>query len=325
MRYCGGNGVEIQGGNSHGLLSCDIYSMGRGGAVIAGGDRKTLTPGGHFVENCHIHDLSRIDHTYTPAVKMTGVGNRIAHNLMHDIPSSAINLGGNGHVVEFNEVHHVVVESDDQGGVDMFGNPTFRGNIFRYNYWHHIGNWQHVGEELSCGAAGIRLDDAISGVLIYGNVFYKTSSGRAGFGGVQIHGGKDNVVDNNFFIDCATAISFSPWGEKRWQQYNAKSLQSPEIDTALYLSRYPDLARLSEDHDVNVVCRNLVVQCGDFLRRDRGLALCYDNFVTAGDPGFVDAAHGNFQLPDDAPGADWAGFAPIPVAEMGIYRDEFRK
>ena len=157
----------------HGILSCDIYSLGRGGVALAGGNRKTLSPGRHFVENCHIFDLSRIDHTYTPAIVLSGEGNRIAHNRLHDIPSSAMRVSGNHHVVEYNDVYRVVLESDDQGGVDMWGDPAFRGNIFRCNYWHHIGNWRHPNEGPDCGQAGIRLDDAISGVLIYGNIFYR--------------------------------------------------------------------------------------------------------------------------------------------------------
>ncbi len=34
---------------------------------------------------------------------------------------------------------HVVTESDDQGAIDMWGDPTYRGNIFRYNYIHDVG------------------------------------------------------------------------------------------------------------------------------------------------------------------------------------------
>ena len=52
--------------------------------------------------------------------------NRIAHNLIHDAPHQAVFVGGNDHVFEFNEVHHVVLESDVQGGVDVFGNPITR-------------------------------------------------------------------------------------------------------------------------------------------------------------------------------------------------------
>ena len=94
---------------------------------MSGGDRKTLTPGGHFVENCDIHDFSRLDRTYTPAVLIEGVGNRIAHCHLHDAPHSAIRLEGNDHVLEFNEVDHVVLEADDQGGFDEWFNPSYRG------------------------------------------------------------------------------------------------------------------------------------------------------------------------------------------------------
>lgn len=324
VRRCGGNGVEIHRGRGHGLLSCDVYSMGRGGAMLSGGDRKTLTPGEHFVENCHIHNLSRIDHTYTPAVKMGGVGNHISHNLMHDVRSSAIRLGGNDHLVQFNEVFDVVWESDDQGGADMFGNATYRGNVYRYNYWHHIGTGPMGtgpdGEEPSCGRAGIRLDDAISGTLVFGNVFYRCSAGRLGFGGVQIHGGKENLVQNNVFVDCAAAISFSPWGEARWKQFTRDALQSPQIDKALYLKRYPKLARLSEDHDVNTVSHNLVYGCGELLRRDGGRTRLQGNIVVAEDPGFADAAGGDFRLKGKQP----PGFRPIPFDQIGLYRDAYR-
>jgi hypothetical protein len=324
VRRCAGDGVVIDGGAGHGILSCDIESMGRGGTRVTGGDRKTLTPGGHFVENCHIHHLSRIHHTYTPAVYLVGVGNRIAHNLFHDIASSAINLGGAENVVEFNESYNVVTESDDQGGVDMFGNPTFRGNVYRYNYWHHIGDWQGTSPWPLGGQAGIRLDDAISGVLIYGNVFFRCSSGHWGFGGVQIHGGKDNVVDNNLFVDCKTAVSFSPWGEKRWQQYTAHTLESREIDRALYVARYPALAELSQNHDANALSRNVVYACGQFLARNGTANEFADNCVTARDPGLADAATGALALRPDAPVLDRCGLAPIPFGEIGLYVDRYR-
>ncbi|NQU22713.1 MAG: right-handed parallel beta-helix repeat-containing protein [Candidatus Nealsonbacteria bacterium] len=324
IRRFAGNGVEIRGGRNHGLLSCDVYSMGRGGVSVVGGDRKTLTPGGHFVENCHIYNLSRIDHTYTPAVLMTGVGNRIAHNLMHDVRSSAIRLGGNDHVVELNEVYDVVWESDDQGGADMFGNATYRGNVYRYNYWHHIGD-SRDGEEPGCGRAGIRLDDAISGTLVHGNVFYRCSAGRLGFGGVQIHGGKENRIENNVFVDCMAAISFSPWGEARWKQFVAAALDSPEIDKTLYLTRYPQLATLAEDHDVNTVARNLAYRCTEFLRRDRGYTKATDNLVTDDDPGFADAARGVFRIEGEPAALKRIGFQAIPFDEIGLYVDGFRK
>ncbi|MBN1341048.1 MAG: right-handed parallel beta-helix repeat-containing protein [Phycisphaerae bacterium] len=326
VRRFGGNGVTIDGGMHHGLLSCDIHSMGRGGAHVMVGDRTRLAPGHHFIENCHIHDLSRVDHTYTPAVGGRGVGMRIAHNLMHDVRSSAINFTGNDHVIEFNEIHDVVLESDDQGGVDMFGDPTYRGNVYRYNYFHHIGHWRDPSSGPACGQAGIRLDDAISGTLLYGNVFYRCSAGKVGFGGVQIHGGKENIVDGNVFVGCMAALSFSAWPEARWREHVKKSLEGPEIkdNLALYVSRYPALARLSEDCNVNMIWRNLAYRCGEFIRRDPRRLDLIDNCVTNDDPGFVDAAGGRFQLKEGAPGWARTGLRAIPFDEIGLYRDEYR-
>jgi hypothetical protein len=315
VRDFAGTGIEINGGHRHGLLSCDIYSMGRGGSIVRGGDRKTLSPSGHFIENCDIHDLSRIDHTYTPAVALSGVGTRIAHNRLHDVLSSALNIGGNDHVVEYNEVFNAVSESDDQGGVDMYGDPTFRGNIYRFNYWHHIGNWRAIGEQPKCGQAGVRLDDAISGTLVYGNVFERCSTGKEGFGAVQIHGGKDNIVDNNLFIDCAAALSFSPWEDQRWRNYVAPYMTNSEIDATLYLERYPALGSLAQNVNTNAVYRNLLVRCGEMLRHPPKTIEALDNTIVSG----ADASLRPDQLAFNRP-----EIAPIPVGEMGLYQDAFR-
>jgi Right handed beta helix region len=312
VRRCAGNGIEIRGGQHHGLAACDIYSMGRGGTLVSGGDRRTLVPGEHFVVNCDIHDLSRIDHTYTPAVLLEGVGHRVAHNRMHGIGSSAMRVEGNNNLIEYNEIYDVVTESDDQGAVDMFGNPTYRGNVYRYNYFHHIGNWRARGEQPKCGQAGIRLDDAICGTLIYGNVFERCSAGKLGFGGVQIHGGKDNIIENNLFVDCAAAISFSPWDSGRWRQFVKAALASRDVDRELYLQRYPELARLSEDPNLNHIRRNLVYRCGELFRRPPKNLDASDNAVLPETEFAWEPPRFQLHRP---------GFDPIPWAEIGMYVD----
>jgi hypothetical protein len=275
------------------------------------------------VENCHIHHLSRIDHTYTPGILLDGVGHRIAHNLIHDVASSAMRVGGNDHLVEFNEVHRVVLESDDQGGVDMWGNATYRGNVFRHNYWHHMGNWDRRGEEVPTGQAGIRLDDAISGVLVYGNVFQRCSAGTVGFGGVQIHGGKENVIDQNLFVDCGAAVSFTAWGERRWRESIKNALDDPAIDRELYLQRYPALARLAEDHDVNTVSRNVAVRCGRLLLRDPGRTEAVDNRALDGATDLREDPDGRLLWSDEL--ATRLGLSAIPFERMGLGDDRYRR
>jgi len=324
FRQLGTNGVIVQGGTGHGVLGCDIHTVGAGGLRVAGGDRKTLTPGGHFVENCHVRDFSRVDRVYAPAVHMDGVGNRIAHNLFHDSPHHGMRVEGYEHAIEYNEIHSVVYEFDDQAGIDMFGNPAYRGNVIRFNFWHHIGSGHNVA-----GQAGIRLDDFISAVHVYGNVFYRSAGGR--FGGVQIHGGKDNVVDNNLFIDCKYALSFSPWDNARWLERLARdrtkaavSRGGVDISAPPHSTRYPDLAHVTENPDRNFIRRNLAIDCGDFSVRDRGVNELMDNHVFVGDPGFADPTRRDFTLPDDSPVYDRFGFRPIPFQEIGLYQDELR-
>lgn len=318
----GENGVVVDGGTAHGILGCDIFTLGRGGTAITGGDRKTLTPGRHFIENCHVHDFSHIYRTYTPAVLMNGCGNRITHNLFNDSPHHAMRIEGNDHVIEFNDIHSVVYEADDQGGLDMWHNVSYRGTIVRYNYWHHIGSG------FGGGQAGVRLDDAISGVLIYGNIFYRCSN--QGFGGVQIHGGKENILDNNLFVDCKYAVSFSPWGEQRWQEYLAsadvrrKLYEEVDITKPPYSTRYPTLARVAENADVNMLWRNLAYACGAFTARDRGVNELVDNYITAADPGILVRPGQVLRLRDDSPAYARLGLRPIPFDEIGLYQDEYR-
>lgn len=318
----GTNGAVLIGGKGHGLLGCDLLTLGAGGVIARGGDVATLTPGGFFVENCHVQEFTRIDRNYAPAVNMDGVGNVVRHNLFHDSPHHGIRLGGFDHLVELNEIHSVVYESDDQSGIDMFGDPVIRGNVLRYNFWHHIGSGHSVA-----GQAGIRLDDMISGVWIYGNVFYRAAGGQ--FGGLQIHGGKDNIADNNLFIACKQAVSFSQWGANRWQERVAEWLQAArarglDVNRPPFSERFPELSDLPSNPDRNFLLRNLVISCGDFAVRDRGVNVYWDNHAYNGDVGFVDPRTRQFGLRSDSPVFRRYVFRPIPFEEIGLYQDEFR-
>jgi hypothetical protein len=306
LQRLGGDAIVIEGGQHHGIFACTMNALGCGGARVAGGDRRTLTPGRHFVENCTVSDISRLKRTYTPAVHLDGCGNRIAHNLFENMPSSALRIEGDDHLIELNVIRNVVRESDDQGGLDMFGNPLYRGVIIRWNRWTDIGGGTQNG------AAGVRLDDMISGVTIHGNIFERC--GAVAFGGVQIHGGKDNLVDGNLFVDCRAGISFSRWGAKRWLESIQRFL--PQAGEASYSSRYPDLAGLKEGADVNLITRNLFARCGNVFLRDGGVERTALNAVTDGATTAQIASSNDPQLKSVL-------FEPIPTGEMGPYDDSF--
>lgn len=276
VKNASGLGLRIIGGNFHLLHSCSIESMGRGGIHINAGDLNTLISSGSIIENCKISNLSRIDRTYTPAILLEGVGLKVRNCLFSDIPSSAIRLEGNNMLIEMNEFTKCVIESDDQGAIDVWGNPLYRGNIIRWNFFHDIGIPNlHM-------AAGVRLDDAICGFGIYENLFLRSSNNQ--FGGIQIHGGKDNYVEGNIFVDCHAAISQTAWGEGEWKNalnrkdspmYNAMHTCNWQSD--LWQTRYPALKHLLTDSDRNYAIDNQVINAKALILRKSEKFQCLDN------------------------------------------------
>ncbi|HQI28907.1 MAG TPA: hypothetical protein PLT20_12555, partial [Sedimentisphaerales bacterium] len=128
---------------------------------------------------------------------------------------------------------------------------------------------------------------------------------------VQIHGGKDNLVDGNVFIDCFAGISFSRWGEKRWLESIEPFLS--QASETLYSTRYPELANLKTGADVNLIARNFFAHCGVTFLRDGGLQKSALNIVTDES---LDAEAACRQLPLAS---------PIPVEEMGPYEHPWRQ
>lgn len=254
----GGNGAIIDGGAFCGLFNSQIREMGACGTRLFGGDRATLTPCGHTVHNCRISDFSRIDRSYAPAFQTGGCGIVMTNNLVYDSPHHAFRTDGNDMYVARNEVHSVVYEYSDQSGIDVYCDPTFRGIVIEQNFWHHIGSSLAL-----CGQAGIRLDDSISGVIMNKNVFYRSSGGM--FGGIQIHGGHDNLCFGNLFVNCKQAFSFSPWDNQRFQDFLEKAFPK-YLENPLYLKTYPFMDEIREHVNRNYIIRNEAINCQEFQR-----------------------------------------------------------
>ena len=325
LRNLGANAVSVQGGDHHTVLGCDMYQLDTGGISLVGGERKTLTPAGHLAENNHIHHYGQRKRTYTPAVGVGGVGNRVRHNLFHDAPHNAVQISGNEHVIEYNQFHHVCLETDDVGAFYMGRDWTARGNKIRYNYFHHLG---HEGKGV--GVMAIYLDDWASGATIFGNLCVQ--AGRA----VLIGGGRDNLVENNVFVDCVPAIHVDSRGLGWAKNYFdgrtntlVDRLEAMNYRDPPFSDRYPELLTLYDDEPAvakgNRIIRNISVG-GRWLDLHDGLTdqvvTLRDNLVDV-DPGFVDPQHGDYSLKKDSP-AWQLGFRPLPIEEMGLYEDENR-
>jgi len=331
VRNTGADAIRIDDGNNHGVEACNIHQIGGRGIWLSGGNRKTLVPAHHYALNNHLHHFSRLQLTNHPGIRLNGVGNRLAHNRLHDAPHQAISLSGNDHLIELNEVFRVCTNTNDTGAFYMGRNPSNQGNVLRFNFWHHIGN-KLGGEDL--GAAAIYLDDGTSGQLVFGNVFYRASyAGKARFGAIFVHGGKENRFINNIFVDCPIAVGFAPWDNKQWQTWlqgqvgpgDMKKRLHEEVDITRppYSDRYPRLAHLAENANENILWRNVAYDCAEFM--GRGHHDEKENWLTQSDPGFVNVEKMNFQLREDSTVfKKIPGFERIPFDQIGLYIDEYR-
>lgn len=196
----GSHGIDIQNGFENAAVGNDIYEVGGVGIKIFGGDRKTLTPANHRAENNYIHDIGVFLKT-SSGIYCRGVGSVISHNLIHSTPRVGIWFDGNDHLIEYNHIHHVNQETEDSGMIYCSQiDWTKRGNVIQYNYLHDSGGY---GRNSATGAwqtpwrtYGIYLDDWSSDTKVYGNIVTNTANG-----GIFIHGGRDNIVENNVIIE----------------------------------------------------------------------------------------------------------------------------
>jgi hypothetical protein len=321
-------GIRVEGGYAHRVCDCDIYDTGTGGLSIAGGDRKTLTPGRHEALNNHIWGFSRHQLTSAYGLSFGGVGCRAAHNLIHDAPHQAVFVGGNDHVFELNEVHHVCTETDDCGAIYKGRNPSCRGNFIRNNYWHDIGS------PMGHGNAAIYFDDGDGGDLVQGNVFVRCGDpGRGSFGTVFSHGGHDIRAENNIFVDCKRALGSAPWDDARWRNalkggedcfFPDKLLREVDITKPPYVTHYPELVNYMDPPPgakrVNRARLNVFVRCKQVSSGNWQLEPG-PNWSTDQDPGFVNMDKGDYRL---RPGAEvfkqLKGFAPIPFDQIGLQK-----
>jgi hypothetical protein len=320
------SGAPLKDGRRNGVVGCTLYNIGTTGISMLGGDRETLAPSKHYAVNNDIYHYARRQRANQPAINMNGVGQRAAHNFIHDAPHVGLDYSGNDHLVEYNELTRLCLETGDVGAIYSGRNWTYRGNVVRHNYIHHI---QGPGKH---GSMAVYLDDSCSSTHIYGNVFYKVQ--RAAF----IGGGRDNAVENNIFVDVSLAVHLDNRSEGWANKYQKlggdhrmyEKLKEVNHDKPPYSTRYPELTRIHDEtpHKPlgNKVLNNICVRSkwtGGGAEKHLQIG---DNLVTQEDPGFVDAANLNFKLKDDSVVfRQLPNFKPIPFEKIGLYNDEYRK
>ena len=351
-------GIHLNG-RKCAVRRCDIGNLGRGGISVSGGDRKQLIRADNVLENNRIHDYAQFQKTYAAGIHVNGVGQVIRHNEICRAPHCAVLYGGNDHLFEYNDVHHVLLETGDAGAYYTGRDWTTQGTVLRYNFTHELGS----GAEGVGNTMGFYFDDCDCGDEVYGNIFWKVSRG------IMIGGGREHPVRNNIFAACHIGMSIDARG-MIWKQWNNPADPSWCLDKKArdlnyqeepWKSRYPRLANIWNDSPreplYNPVETNLFLDCQkevlvlDENTRKLQEKLAIDGNLavnttgesslakpdprvkgvgsvsgTAGNPivlGFRDAARGDFRIES---GAElfrlMPGFRRIPVEAFGIQKQQ---
>jgi len=286
---------------------------------------------GNVVENNTIHHCGTVVRRVSGVELYLSGHNRIAHNLIYDMPYHGITVDGerpeywnkaassslkppyraadikpfvptHENIIEFNHIHHVMEELGDGGGIYLWGVMGNGANIVRNNLIEHVGK--------GTGAyMGIYLDDYCDDVQVTDNVINDSNFG------LQLHGAPRNVVENNVF-------AYSRQGDVFIQpeKYNTPPMQSvirkniffQSADTPLFdtvWAAWEKLPLVECDH-------NIYWQNAKPIQLGKGVFRGLDQHSLVTDPKFEDPEHGNFSLKKDSP-APQLGVHSIDLQSIG--------
>ncbi|MCX5662123.1 MAG: right-handed parallel beta-helix repeat-containing protein [Planctomycetota bacterium] len=313
------------------LAECKLEHMGMGGVVMQGGTQDQA-------HHCSVV-ANRMEHLgliykHVAGVYVTsGSDHYIAHNRIADMPRYAISLKSQGvdnlahrNVVEFNDISHANMETSDTGAIESLGyerQPS--GNVFRHNRILDTIGMDTTDEgkiQTPHFSWGIYLDDGSSGTSVYGNIVARTTTG-----GICVHGGKDNVFENNILVDGRDRqIHLHPErdpmsGNRFVRNIVAYSRPEAEVFYLFQAWKKGQQGRFAES-DFNLFW----LTAGDLKtlgtkNTPNGpfagwLGAGFDKNSKIADPKFVDPAKDDYRLSPDSP-ALALGFKPIPVDLIG--------
>jgi parallel beta-helix repeat protein len=201
-----GYAVKIeQRSNENQIINNKMMKLGQGGVILIG-DTPTQ-PFNNLIAGNDIQDCGQIYKHVAGVYITTGSGNKVAHNRIHRVPRYGISFksfgeGASSHnnIAEYNEIIDSNLETNDTGAIETLGRDhQLSGNIIRFNLIRNVVGMNTTPEGKIVTPHftwGIYLDDYSSGTTVYGNIVDGTV-----IGAICIHGGKDNVFENNIFMN----------------------------------------------------------------------------------------------------------------------------
>ena len=351
IRTVGGNAVYLEGYNSRNeIRGNEVDGCGANGiALIGTTDRH---PVDNRVADNDIHHCGAINKFVAGVFLGLSDGTTVQHNAIHDVPHHAINLGSNGYgrnVLEYNDIRRACLEIFDTGAINSWAdtldvtrtyvarNVERSGHVIRHNF---IGQtWGLAQDErgnLSAGSVtktrGVYLDDYTSNCFVYGNIVVGAVIG------IQINGGKNNVVENNLLIDCTSCglrvidgCAYYPAAQEMRNFTRGNRFRGNIVFSASEASLFLVLGVRADDpitdSDQNLYCVSggrwaIHDELADGRTAPKHLSLAewqqrgFDRHSVTGDPLFADPQRGDYSLLPDSP-AHALGIVGIDQARIG--------
>lgn len=335
FRNIGRRAMNITSGYNCGIKNSYIHDIGKGGVFFEDGDFINLTHSNSFVDNCHIERFGIASLTYTPAVKINGVGNRVSHCEINNGPHLAIQYAGIDNVVEYNEIYDVLQYTNDAGVI--YGGRSWTNRVvIRYNYVHDCKG-VNLREDDVWATQGVYMDDGLVDTDMYGNIFDGV------YRGMFSHYGRYSEIQNNIFLNCEYGIKLNHYNG--WQDLErlkerddqvkklyaeggmeaAKSVVADGLRSSynlakernwdLYVQKFPWLETIVLDDlhlsKYNVVSENIIVNS------QVGLDICEGGDNVVENNYVTDTFTSIEELMSHVP-----GFEPIDMSQIGIQNKE---
>ncbi|GAB6095177.1 right-handed parallel beta-helix repeat-containing protein [Desulfatiferula olefinivorans] len=265
VRGVGSCGIVIDRGRDNRVTGNHIYDVGHTGVTVKGGNPVNLTASGHRVDNNDIHHTGMIHKGGASGILCKGVGHIIVHNRVSTTPRVGIWFSGNDHLIEYNVVCDTNLETQDSGMIYSSQiDWTARGTKIRYNYLKNSGGYGRRSSfdsfQTSFVTYGVYLDDWTSGTEVFGNIIVNTVSG-----GVLIHGGRDNIIENNIIYNGGRRgqVILSAWPpdhsvSRKWVPKMYGTLL--EKKSGVYVKKYPAISSIQSPRSGSAMTGNRFIR-----------------------------------------------------------------
>lgn len=332
FEHLGGYAVRMeQRSNGNAVVRCTMDHLGGGGVVMLG-DTKSQAFDNLIAAN-DIHDCGQMYAHVAGVYITTGSGNKVLNNRIERMPRYGVSLksyaddaSSHNNVVAYNEIIDTNLETNDTGAIETLGRDKAEsGNRIEYNLIRNV-----VGLKVTTDGVmhtpyftwGIYLDDFSSGTMVRGNIVDGTVVGA-----LCIHNGKDNVVENNVFLNGSEMnIRLQPHGDGFMHnnsfRHNIVAYKDP--NAILWYS----YANTWKRDILGEVDNNLYWQTGglDLATTSQGITpegtwgkwqeAGLDTHSQVANPQFEGLNRGDYRLKANSP-AYKLGFQPLPLGRIG--------